>query len=722
MTKEEPAGLSKEKTGNGQEAKGQAKKQAAEELCPTPEEPVAASVNEKSNNGVAKGKATAPGQLKKAEHDLLKLSETTTRYLYDGFGLNVLNEYKDRTAPKAAYTYANGQVLARKMFGVKGEGPDREPGLANGGTYYYLTDGLGSVTDLTDQHGEVVRQYRYDSFGGLFTGSVGLYNTTGLTGKTYDAKAGLMDYSARWYDPAVGRFTQRDTFFGWQDLPQSLHRYAYVHNNPVNLIDPTGHSTEDIDPGEGGGTGGTSEPAYFHGDWRNIDRVWEHGTIQTEYTKTNWSEADTTAVRTVNVFLNGVWDHSYEESGSWHYRLETYYEYDGWDWIYKGQSPSGDLGPQEDDGPTREELEQQARQIADTEMFQAGGEAPATATVTVQSGDSLSKVAAANNLTLNELLAANPQLTNPNVIYPGQVLNLPAVPGSQTTSASVATHSVPGEFGLVACSGVECGDLPSGGKSAEDRLREAGFSEAVIQNVPNLELLMQEDPEKLAFNVQNLNNMYSRIESGAAARDDEAIRVAGTGLVIVGGAVVVAATVTVVVPTAAVTVMASPTATAVITWAANNGDDMVDAIDSCSSTSGAVVDGAVCAVAIANVVAEGDQPSAKAVDETNSLPPPDFVVTPQGVAIPVPDGAQGPNPVNNGKGFQFEDGAGGKGLDKRVTDVRIMDPREGKGSIPAYPDGYVVYGNATGQAVDPYTGKTASPATAHHSLTPTLTQ
>jgi hypothetical protein len=31
---------------------------------------------------------------------------------------------------------------------------------------------------------------------------------------------------------------------GWANDPLSLNRYSYVHNNPVNFIDPTGHWQE----------------------------------------------------------------------------------------------------------------------------------------------------------------------------------------------------------------------------------------------------------------------------------------------------------------------------------------------------------------------------------------------------------------------------------------------------------------------------------------------
>ncbi|HAV77845.1 MAG TPA: hypothetical protein DCX53_10900, partial [Anaerolineae bacterium] len=52
---------------------------------------------------------------------------------------------------------------------------------------------------------------------------------------------GLMDYKARFYSPALGRFTQPDTIIPGAANPQSWNRYSYVHNNPIRYNDPTGH-------------------------------------------------------------------------------------------------------------------------------------------------------------------------------------------------------------------------------------------------------------------------------------------------------------------------------------------------------------------------------------------------------------------------------------------------------------------------------------------------
>jgi hypothetical protein len=46
---------------------------------------------------------------------------------------------------------------------------------------------------------------------------------------------------ARYYDPELGRFIQADTIVPSAANPQSLNRYSYCYNNPLNHIDPAGH-------------------------------------------------------------------------------------------------------------------------------------------------------------------------------------------------------------------------------------------------------------------------------------------------------------------------------------------------------------------------------------------------------------------------------------------------------------------------------------------------
>lgn len=62
---------------------------------------------------------------------------------------------------------------------------------------------------------------------------------------------------------------------------------------------------------------------------------------------------------------------------------------------------------------------------------QSGG-ASANGTHTVKSGDTLWDIAKNNGVPLNKLIAANPQIANPNLIYPGDKINVPGNGGNGT--------------------------------------------------------------------------------------------------------------------------------------------------------------------------------------------------------------------------------------------------------------------------------------------------
>lgn len=72
------------------------------------------------------------------------------------------------------------------------------------------------------------------------SGTGTLPTTYTFTGQRADA-TGLMYYIARYYDPYLNQFIQPDTIVpNWSD-PQTLNRYTYANNDPVNRIDPSGH-------------------------------------------------------------------------------------------------------------------------------------------------------------------------------------------------------------------------------------------------------------------------------------------------------------------------------------------------------------------------------------------------------------------------------------------------------------------------------------------------
>jgi len=59
-------------------------------------------------------------------------------------------------------------------------------------------------------------------------------------------------------------------------------------------------------------------------------------------------------------------------------------------------------------------------------------------TYKIKEGDTLSKIAKEQGVSLNDLLKSNPQITNPNLIRAGEVLNLPSVGGVQGVSRGIS--------------------------------------------------------------------------------------------------------------------------------------------------------------------------------------------------------------------------------------------------------------------------------------------
>lgn len=60
-------------------------------------------------------------------------------------------------------------------------------------------------------------------------------------------------------------------------------------------------------------------------------------------------------------------------------------------------------------------------------IFSGSALASSSTTHTVQSGDSMWKIAVKYQVGFSELIAANPQIADPALIYPGQVLTVPGV-------------------------------------------------------------------------------------------------------------------------------------------------------------------------------------------------------------------------------------------------------------------------------------------------------
>ena len=122
-----------------------------------------------------------------------------------------------------------------------------------GGTQYLFTDHQGTPRVVTNSQGGVIARHDYLPFGEDVLNTVGVRASVPGYGSTEAARqkyAGMETNEAtgmahtlwRQYDSKSGRWTAPDPYRGSMsvDSPQSLNRYSYVDNDPLNLTDPTG--------------------------------------------------------------------------------------------------------------------------------------------------------------------------------------------------------------------------------------------------------------------------------------------------------------------------------------------------------------------------------------------------------------------------------------------------------------------------------------------------
>ena len=130
---------------------------------------------------------------------------------------------------------------------------------------FYLADANYNVTGLVREHPQnpgrwqIVERSVYDPYGRATLlqadwsktlgpdgqpgtpddGTTSNFATTTLyTGRTLDLESGLYHYRARHYHPLLSTFTARDPIGYWSS---DANLYRYVRNQPVLLMDPSGH-------------------------------------------------------------------------------------------------------------------------------------------------------------------------------------------------------------------------------------------------------------------------------------------------------------------------------------------------------------------------------------------------------------------------------------------------------------------------------------------------
>jgi RHS repeat-associated protein len=160
------------------------------------------------------------------------------------------------------YYYAGWQLIEERAHAggllakyVYGPGLDEPVRMYRSSTnYYYHTDSLGNVTEITDGSGNLVEQYSYDVYGKptirdgvtnvLSASAIG--NRLMFNARDRDPDTLLYNYRYRYYSPGLGRFVQPDPIIRLSRDPIQEYGghnlYSYISNNPINRTDPLGLS------------------------------------------------------------------------------------------------------------------------------------------------------------------------------------------------------------------------------------------------------------------------------------------------------------------------------------------------------------------------------------------------------------------------------------------------------------------------------------------------
>lgn len=179
-----------------------------------------------------------------SENRMVKVLKGTTpiaAYIYDGDGVRVRQVLTDTGVTATVfvknYYEQSGTTITKYYYA----GSQRVAVRTGSDVRYLFGDHLGSTSVSADLSGGSITRQLYKAWGETRY-SEGLptkYQYTGQYSNTSDF--GLIFYNARWWDPALGRFAQADSIIPGAGNPSVWDRFAGMLNNPVNLIDPSGH-------------------------------------------------------------------------------------------------------------------------------------------------------------------------------------------------------------------------------------------------------------------------------------------------------------------------------------------------------------------------------------------------------------------------------------------------------------------------------------------------
>lgn len=184
-------------------------------------------------------------------------ASSQTNYEYDALNHRISKTTNDN----AVYHFWNGNCIVGDLtteayqsyiFGITGiEALSSTLNSGNRTISAYGKNTHGDVIGLQSLDGVAVGNYEYDAYGNILNSTGNIYNPYGYSGEYYDEETGYYYLRARYYDPSVGGFIQKDTYAGDLTSPASLNPYGYCHANPIYYSDPSGHAAETVIDGIG---------------------------------------------------------------------------------------------------------------------------------------------------------------------------------------------------------------------------------------------------------------------------------------------------------------------------------------------------------------------------------------------------------------------------------------------------------------------------------------